>query len=624
MLGIKLKNYKCFGEEAQGFDDIKKINIIFGKNNSGKSALLDAIRIAKKASLLNQEEIKDHNNNRENKSQYIQFKYYKPEESLKNIIKYLEGLIKNNKNPKAATSVLSAFSEIDPNSDIKFEISIIEENITWLEWQSPAGLFKKITFEKENLFRQCIIGYLHNPLPGYNNIFTFSSDRRIEAEHLPTDEIYRFNGNGKFISSYFHYISNSPSLEIQQRIKIMCSNINSVLRDPSFEIKDIRTRRQTEQLSSPWEIHIETNHNPSLPLSKIGQGIQTLLLFFNHLSNIKMNQIENTPPHKSIIIIEEPELNMHPDLQRNFMDAIYKIANHAEIIFFITTHSSTIIDYFSNKEHTQFLHIERTGNSSTVKTVDLRTGKSSICEDLGIKASDAFFCNVSLWVEGPSDLIYFERWIRLASNDQLQRGVHYQVFMYGGSNLAHYTGDEALSKLNQLLPLTTASAGSIVIMDSDKTDKNAIVASRKLEIRKQVESNHGIAWILDARMIECYVSEKSIQAINPNTTLPSLEQLKYYSQPQIINYINKQTQKPKAIPTKKNPTRIVTPKRKYRKLQFKEDKIEWAHQITPHIQKEHLTQFDLPKKLNEICRYIGERNGFSADEMKDWKLPEEQ
>lgn len=43
---IKIKNYKCFMADNgyQGFDDIKPINIIIGKNNSGESKLLEALR----------------------------------------------------------------------------------------------------------------------------------------------------------------------------------------------------------------------------------------------------------------------------------------------------------------------------------------------------------------------------------------------------------------------------------------------------------------------------------------------------------------------------------------------------------------------------------------------------
>ncbi len=39
---IKIKNYKCFKEES-GFDSIKRVNLIIGRNNTGKSSLLDII-----------------------------------------------------------------------------------------------------------------------------------------------------------------------------------------------------------------------------------------------------------------------------------------------------------------------------------------------------------------------------------------------------------------------------------------------------------------------------------------------------------------------------------------------------------------------------------------------------
>ena len=44
-IGLKGKNIKCF-REAGGFDDVKNINVIIGRNNSGKSTLIDMIDVA--------------------------------------------------------------------------------------------------------------------------------------------------------------------------------------------------------------------------------------------------------------------------------------------------------------------------------------------------------------------------------------------------------------------------------------------------------------------------------------------------------------------------------------------------------------------------------------------------
>jgi len=42
-ISAKINNLKCIGPEEQGFDEIKPLNLIIGRNNSGKSTLLDLI-----------------------------------------------------------------------------------------------------------------------------------------------------------------------------------------------------------------------------------------------------------------------------------------------------------------------------------------------------------------------------------------------------------------------------------------------------------------------------------------------------------------------------------------------------------------------------------------------------
>jgi len=42
-ISFKIKNYKCFRDEFVGFDKIKPVNIIIGRNNSGKSSMLDIL-----------------------------------------------------------------------------------------------------------------------------------------------------------------------------------------------------------------------------------------------------------------------------------------------------------------------------------------------------------------------------------------------------------------------------------------------------------------------------------------------------------------------------------------------------------------------------------------------------
>ena len=45
-LSIRVSNLKCFGDTPQGFDCIKSVNVVIGRNNTGKTALLDSLRFA--------------------------------------------------------------------------------------------------------------------------------------------------------------------------------------------------------------------------------------------------------------------------------------------------------------------------------------------------------------------------------------------------------------------------------------------------------------------------------------------------------------------------------------------------------------------------------------------------
>jgi hypothetical protein len=42
-VSLVIRNFKCFSESAHGFERIKPVNVIIGRNNSGKTTLLDLI-----------------------------------------------------------------------------------------------------------------------------------------------------------------------------------------------------------------------------------------------------------------------------------------------------------------------------------------------------------------------------------------------------------------------------------------------------------------------------------------------------------------------------------------------------------------------------------------------------
>src|SRR4029077_1139622 len=104
---------------------------------------------------------------------------------------------------------------------------------------------------------------------------------------------------------------------------------------------------------------------------------------------------------------------------------------------FLTTHSSAAIDMFAKDSDAQIIHVRHDGKAANATRAQTYVENAGVIDDLDIRASDLLQANSIIWVEGPSDRIYINRWILLWSDGQLKEGIHYQCMFYGGRLLAH-------------------------------------------------------------------------------------------------------------------------------------------------------------------------------------------
>lgn len=142
------------------------------------------------------------------------------------------------------------------------------------------------------------------------------------------------------------------------------------------------------------EVTTEIRHpaqNIPRPISHMGKGMRSIYLF----SLLEAyTQIEENLP--SIIMIEDPEIFLHPSLQKVCGTILYRLSAKNQVIF--TTHSPNLLPNFSSRQIRQVI-LREDGSSDIRKKTDI----SAILEDLGYTAGDLMNVNFVFIVEGRQD-----------------------------------------------------------------------------------------------------------------------------------------------------------------------------------------------------------------------------
>ena len=163
------------------------------------------------------------------------------------------------------------------------------------------------------------------------------------------------------------------------------------------------------------------------------------------------------------------------------------------------------MDYFGTSEHAQIIRVSHDGESAHATRVSAHFDRLGVVSELGARPSDLLQANGIVWVEGPSDRVYLNRWIELCSDGRLREGRDYQCAFYGGALLARaeFTPpEEANEELANLFMVNP----NVVVCDGDRSSMRSGLKDRARRIREEVEKTPaGHIWITRAREIENYL-----------------------------------------------------------------------------------------------------------------------
>lgn len=567
---ITVKNYKCFDEKGAGFDRIMPINVIIGKNNSGKSSLIELIdyvispnnSFIKRGRDVDTDVLVEHFLNEDEKRQ-----------------------IESSADIARASSFLSF--------DIK-DVSTIPDkepdNYDYMEVLRESAdipqLYSLKEKEKKDIKNFKGSGKLYSIFE--DSIKTPFNNKKLyrviaERDIQPEDKLIEPKlSNGVGFTNYIRNVLNKADLDSKIVEVSLLSALNNVLY-PDIHFSRILVQEISSETDEQekWEVFFEDSNNNKIALSRMGSGIKTILLVLLNL--ILLPKLEGIGQSNMVFVFEELENNLHPALQRRLFQYIKKYSEEHGCYFFLTTHSNVVIDVFGTYEHAQIIHVEHDGVRSTTRTILHDKDSKKVLRDLGVKASDLLQSNGVIWVEGPSDRNYLNKWIQLLA-PELQEGLHYSIMPYGGRLLANLSFDfEWFNK--EVIPLLKINTNSFVVMDRDGKEDDAKLNKTKERIKEEI--GEGNYWVTEGREIENYLNDDVVK-----------------------NWLKKYKVKADKFSNDKN-TKIednISAAGKTIKLKYNSSKTVYSSEIVEYIDEKLLGKLDLKDRLNELIERIKEWN----------------
>lgn len=103
---------------------------------------------------------------------------------------------------------------------------------------------------------------------------------------------------------------------------------------------------------------IKKKNNQQILLSSLGSGYEMIFSIMYSYYMSKQND------KNMIILIDEPELHLHPNIQNKFIEFLLKISKIAQVI--ITTHSSLLIKQLAYNSYTKAIILNKNGTYSNI------------------------------------------------------------------------------------------------------------------------------------------------------------------------------------------------------------------------------------------------------------------
>jgi AAA15 family ATPase/GTPase len=343
---IEIRNFRCFDHlKVFGFE---KVNLISGKNNVGKTALLEAI-------FLNSAPRPDTIFSlRQVRREQVSFSKTLPDRT------WINFFFQQNK-----SDIIQIKSVLDNGESKVVEISVDESLKNFLVNTSQENK------GQEDEGQEDII-----------NLFS-GSESSVSVIHLKTTINNKESFETQIVSSAKGLIARDIKIPDSRNVSFIPSFLRVSNRDLTSEFDKARLGERDDEVlkafksidNSITEVESFSIGEPTIYLKRDGKSRLPLSLFgdaINRIADIILKLVNN---ENSILIIDEIENGIHHSNQVYFWNVLYKLANELNVQIFATTHSLEMTQAFLNaglQYRNLGVHFELARQAKTDKIVAIK------------------------------------------------------------------------------------------------------------------------------------------------------------------------------------------------------------------------------------------------------------
>ncbi|MES1043910.1 AAA family ATPase [Heyndrickxia oleronia] len=396
---FSVTNYKVFKYTFTIEFSNDSIAILTGRNNTGKSTILEAINcFFQKASKTNA--IPNVCFSERNKEIVLKAVFESGGDTVTIIKKYKEDTApkfydKNNDEIKAKHALNDTLEEILNNKPF---------------YITPAMLPDDINDLIQNIYSEILKNNLEKLEGNEGN----AEEKELAEEYAQLKKSYpEFLRKLKLNTDR---LLEQVSGDVSDNLRTLFSNEHLSLKVVGGESNGFSSSDILKSTNS--SVHIDSSKQTEMPLSNQGTGLQRMSLIYliqNMIEKKLMGEGDN-----KLLLIDEPEAFLHPEAVRALSRSLYKIGEKMPLM--ISTHSPILIDLSEN--HTS-IQVFRVGEKEAIQLYrserekfdddDIRNMK--ILNYVDSYVNEFFFADRIIIVEGDTEYIAFKHLAKLRNEN---------------------------------------------------------------------------------------------------------------------------------------------------------------------------------------------------------------